>query len=100
MNWKLIAIIAATAVATAFAVVYVLQKQNSKNRMRFDSTEFDDDDFTDDYICGERFVDDEDLDIELPDDIDEGDEAAAEEPVADAAEEEETVPPADEDETV
>ena len=43
MNWKTIAIIAATALATAAAVFFILQKQNSKRKMRFDSTEFDDD---------------------------------------------------------
>ena len=32
MNWKLIAIIAATAVATAAAVVYLLQKQHKKHK--------------------------------------------------------------------
>lgn len=60
MNWKIMAIIAATAIATAAAVVFVLQKQNSKRKMRFDSSEFDDDDFMDDIACAEQcnFVDD------------------------------------------
>ncbi len=60
MNWKLMAIIVATAVATAAAVVMILQKQNDSRRMRFDSSEFDDDDFMDDIACGEQcnFVDD------------------------------------------
>ena len=54
MNGKIIAIILATAVATAAAVVFVLQKQNSKRKMRFDSSEFDDDDFMDDIACPEQ----------------------------------------------
>jgi hypothetical protein len=54
MNWKIFAIIAATAIATAAAVVFILQKQNSKRKMRFDSCEFDDDDFLDDIACGEQ----------------------------------------------
>ncbi len=68
MNWKIIAIIAATAIATAAAVVFVLQKQNSKRKMRFDSAEFDDDDFMDDIACAEQcnFVDDS-LDIDVSD---------------------------------
>ena len=53
MNWKVIAIIAATAIATAAAVVFILHKQNSKRKMRFDSSEFDDDDFMDDIACAE-----------------------------------------------
>ena len=55
MNWKIIAIIAATAIATAAAVVFLLQKQNSKRKMRFDSAEFDEDDLMDDIVCGEQF---------------------------------------------
>lgn len=68
MNWKIFAIIAATAIATAVAVVFVLQKQNSKRKMRFDSSEFDDDDFMDDIACAEQcnFVDDS-LDIDVSD---------------------------------
>ncbi|MCR4644280.1 MAG: hypothetical protein K5695_02590 [Oscillospiraceae bacterium] len=64
MNWKTIAIIAATALATAAAVFFILQKQNSKRKMRFDSTEFDDDDFMDDIACGEQcnFVDEDIVD--------------------------------------
>ncbi len=60
MNWKIIAIIAATAIATAAAVVFILQKQSCKRKMRFDSTEFDDDDFMDDIACAEQcnFMDD------------------------------------------
>ena len=90
MNWKLFAIIAATAVATAAAVVFLLQRQNDKHRMRFDSAEFDDDDF--DIGRGEQcnYLDD-DLDIDLPDDIDEGEaEAPAEEAAKEAAEDAET----------
>ncbi|MDE5564947.1 MAG: hypothetical protein K2I93_07305 [Oscillospiraceae bacterium] len=73
MNWKLMAIIVATAVATAAAVVMILQKQNDRRRMRFDSSEFDEDDFMDDIACGEQcnFVDD-DLDAmaaEVPEDV-------------------------------
>lgn len=64
MNWKIIAIIAATAIATAAAVVFLLQKQNSKRKMRFDSAEFDEDDLMDDIVCGEQFsFADDDLDI-------------------------------------
>ena len=63
MNWKIIAIIAATAIATAAAVVFLLQKQNSKRKMRFDSAEFDEDDLMDDIVCGEQFsFADDDLD--------------------------------------
>jgi uncharacterized protein YjbJ (UPF0337 family) len=60
MNWKIIAIIAATAIATAAAVVFILQKQSCKRKMRFDSTEFDDDDFMDDIACADQcsFMDD------------------------------------------
>ena len=75
MNWKIIAIIAATAIATAAAVVFLLQKQNSKRKMRFDSAEFDEDDLMDDIVCGEQFsFADDDLD-------------AAEETAQDASEE-------------
>ncbi len=67
-DWKIIAIIAATAIATAAAVVILLQKQNNKRKMRFDSEEFDDD-YMDDYPCGEQCVCcGEDLDVELPSD--------------------------------
>lgn len=68
MNWKIMSIIAATAIATAAAVVFVLQKQNTKRKMRFDSSEFDDDDFMDDIACAEQcnFVDDS-LDIDVSD---------------------------------
>lgn len=54
MNAKTIGMILATAVATAVAVVFVLQKQNSKRKLRFDSSEFDDDDFMDDIACPEQ----------------------------------------------
>ncbi|MBR2913028.1 MAG: hypothetical protein IKK51_09095 [Oscillospiraceae bacterium] len=65
-NWKLIAIIGATAVATAIAVVVLIQKQNNKRRMRFDSAEFDDD-CLDDIACGEQCACcGEDLDVVLP----------------------------------
>lgn len=86
MNWKLFAIIAATAIATAAAVVFLLQRQNDKHRMRFDSTEFDDDDF---IGRGEQcsYLDD-DLDIQLPDDIDDGEPEEA--PAEEAAEADET----------
>ena len=69
MNWKIIAIIAATAIATAAAVVFILQKQSCKRKMRFDSTEFDDDDFMDDIVTGEQcnFMDDS---VELSDKLD------------------------------
>ena len=54
-NWKIIAIIIATAVATATAVVLVLQKSRQKSKMRFDSSEFDDDDFMNDvYNYGDE----------------------------------------------
>lgn len=73
MNWKLMAIIVATAVATATAVVMILQKQNDRRRMRFDSSEFDEDDFMDDIACGEQcnFVDDDldELAAEVPEDV-------------------------------
>jgi len=65
-NWKLIAIIGATAVATAAAVVVLLQKQQNKRKMRFDSAEFDDD-CLDDIACGEQCTCcGQDLDITLP----------------------------------
>ena len=66
MNWKIFAIIAATAIATAAAVVFILQKQSCKRKMRFDSTDFDDDDFMDDIACAEQcsFMDDS---VELSD---------------------------------
>ncbi len=85
MNWKIIAIIAATAIATAAAVVFVLQKQNSKRKMRFDSAEFDDDDFMDDIACAEQcnFVDDS-LDIDVSDATEKVDEVI--EKAADAVE--------------
>ncbi len=83
MNWKIMAIIAATAIATAAAVVFVLQKQNSKRKMRFDSSEFDDDDFMDDIACAEQcnFVDDS---VDLSDAAEKVEEAVAE--AADAVE--------------
>lgn len=49
-TWKLLAIIAATAVSTAAAVAYVIQKSREKNKMHFDSDYYDDDDFMND-IC-------------------------------------------------
>ena len=67
-DWKIIAIIAVTALATAAAVVLVLQKQSRKRRMRFDSTEFDDDDFMDDIAIGEQGAfNSDDLDVKIPD---------------------------------
>lgn len=60
-NCKLMAIIIATAVATAAAVVFLMQKQNERRRKPFD-----DDLFDDDFELGEN--------IDLPDDIDEGEE--------------------------
>lgn len=75
-NWKMIAIIAATAVATAVAVSFICDKMNRKRRrLRFDSTEFDERDYADDpddmdaFDCGEQCSRcKQDLDIELPDD--------------------------------
>ena len=68
MNWKVVAIIIATAIATAVAVVLMLQKQNNKRKMRFDSSEFDEDDFMDDIACGEQCnFTDENLDIDVED---------------------------------
>ena len=83
MNWKVIAIIAATAIATAAAVVFILHKQNSKRKMRFDSSEFDDDDFMDDIACAEQcnFVDDS---VDLSDAADKVEDAV--EKAADAVE--------------
>lgn len=76
MNWKIIAIIAATAVATAAAVVFLLQKQNNKRKMRFDSAEFDEDDLMDDIVCGEQFnFADDDLDIPIPEEEENGETA-------------------------
>ncbi len=68
-NWKIIAIIAATAIATGVAVVILLQKQAKKRKMRFDSNEFDDEEYMDDIACGEQcnFCN-SDLDVVLPDD--------------------------------
>lgn len=91
MNWKIMSIIAATAIATAAAVVFVLQKQNTKRKMRFDSSEFDDDDFMDDIACAEQcnFVDDS-LDIDVSDaseKVEETAEAAADDAI-DAADDE------------
>lgn len=87
MNWKIFAIIAATAIATAAAVVFILQKQNSKRKMRFDSTEFDDDDFMDDIACGEQcsFMDDS---VDLNDKVEEAADKAkdAAEEIADKVE--------------
>ncbi|MBE6826003.1 MAG: hypothetical protein IJN11_02485 [Oscillospiraceae bacterium] len=81
-NWKIIAIIAATAVATGIAVVILLQKQAKKRKMRFDSNEFDDEEYMDDIACGEQcnFCN-SDLDVVLPDEapaVEEADEADAE----------------------
>lgn len=92
MNWKIIAIIAATAIATAAAVVFVLQKQSCKRKMRFDSMDFDDDDFMDDIACGEQcnYMDDS---VEMADKSEDAVEEAAEaveeavEKAADAVEE-------------
>ncbi len=81
MNWKIIAIIAATAIATAAAVVFVLQKQSSKRKMRFDSSEFDyDDDFVDDIACGEQcnYMDDS-VELDAPEKVTEIVEDAADE---------------------
>lgn len=90
MNWKLIAIIAATAVATAAAVVFMLQKQNRKHKRLFDSEEFDNEEF--DLGRGEQCNYLDDLDVELPEDIAEDvpqEAVAAEEEIA-VEEEEET----------
>lgn len=78
-NWKIIAIIAATAIATGVAVVILLQKQAKKRKMRFDSNEFDDEEYMDDIACGEQcnFCN-SDLDVVLPDDEPAAEEAAAE----------------------
>lgn len=91
MNWKIMSIIAATAIATAAAVVFVLQKQNTKRKMRFDSSEFDDDDFMDDIACAEQcnFVDDS-LDIDVSDaseKVEETAEAAADDAIDAAGDE-------------
>ncbi len=73
-NWKIIAIIALTAVATATAVAIVCQKMSSKRRLRFDSSEFDEKDYAyddEDFEYGEqcsRFEDLNDLDVQLPED--------------------------------
>lgn len=86
-NWKVIAIIAATAIATAAAVVVLLQKHNNKRKMRFDSEEFDEE-FMDDIACGEQCTFcGSDLDVELPDDPVVTAEDAAAEPAEAPAEE-------------
>lgn len=78
-DWKIIAIIAATAAATAAAVLLVLQKQNAKRRMRFDSTEFDEDDYMDDIACGKSCTCcGDDLDVDIPDTPETKDEETAE----------------------
>lgn len=65
-NWKIIAIIAATAVATAIAVVVLLQKQSSKRKLHFECAEFDEDSL-DDIACGEQCnYCNEDLDAVVP----------------------------------
>lgn len=78
-NWKIIAIIAATAIATGVAVVILLQKQAKKRKMRFDSNEFDDEEYMDDIACGEQcnFCN-SDLDVVLPDDEPAADDAVVE----------------------
>ena len=85
-NWKVIAIIAATAVATAAAVVFLLQKQNSKRKMRFDSSEFEEDELMDDIIAGDPFsFAEDDLDVDIYDSAAEEDAADTEEAAEDEA---------------
>lgn len=73
-NWKIIAIIALTAVATAAAVAIVCQKLSCKRRLRFDSSEFDEEDYAyddEDFEYGEqcsRCEDLRDLDVQIPED--------------------------------
>lgn len=75
-NWKIIAIIALTAVSTAAAVAFVCQKLSSKRRLRFDSSEFDEKDYAyddEDFEYGEqcsRCEDLNDLDVQIPDETD------------------------------
>lgn len=70
-NWKIIAIIVVTAVATAAAVAFVCQKMNRKRRLRFDSSEFDEKDYADEdeFEYGEQCsrCGDVDLDVQIPD---------------------------------
>lgn len=76
MNWKIVGVIIATAVATAAVVVYLMQQQNKSRKRPFEYDDLFDDDF--------ELVEN----IDLPDDIDEGEPVAeTEEEAAEAVEE-------------